>query len=228
MIVIMQTEGLKTVEQIREFVRGNGAVEYRREERGEAYGFIRRVLVQTGYHGLGKADKGVVRGYVGKVTGYSRAQVARLIGQHRQTGEVEDRRGKGPGKQFERRYRASDIDLLAQVDAALGQMSGPATRALMRRQYQVFADHRFERLSGLSNGHLYNLRRSTSYRRRRATLTHTRPTQAAIGERAKPAPTAVRATCGWTPCTRATTTAKRASTTSTWWTRPPSGSMWAR
>ena len=40
----------------------------------------------------------------------------------------------------------------------MGQMSGPATRALMRRQYEVFGDERFERLAGLSNGHLYNPR----------------------------------------------------------------------
>ena len=39
---------------------------------GIRYGFIRRTLVQTGYHGLGKGDKGVVRAYMGKVTGYSR------------------------------------------------------------------------------------------------------------------------------------------------------------
>ena len=40
----------------------------------------------------------------------------------------------------------------------MGQMSGPATRALMRRQYERFGDGRFERLAGLSNGHLYKLR----------------------------------------------------------------------
>ena len=122
------------------------------------------------------------------MTGLSRAQLTRLIRQHRDTGRVEDRRGKAPAKPFERRYKASDIDLLAQVDAALGQMSGPATRALMRREYKLFGNGRFERLAGLSNGHLYNLRRSTSYRRRRTTLVHTRPTQVAIGERSKPRP----------------------------------------
>ena len=144
--------------------------------------------MRFGYHGQGKADKGTVRAYLGKVTGLSRAQVTRLIRQHRETGRVEDGRGKALAKPFERRYKGSDIDMLAQVDAALGQMSGPATRALLRRQYEMFGDSRFERLAGLSNGHLYNLRRSTSYRRRRTTLTHTRPTQVAIGERSKPRP----------------------------------------
>ena len=43
-------------------------------------------------------------------------------------------------------------------DAATGRMSGPATRALMRRRYEAFGDEWFERLAGLSNGHLYNPR----------------------------------------------------------------------
>ena len=42
--------------------------------------------------------------------------------------------------------------------------------------------------AGISNGHLYNLRRSLSYRRRRTTLTHTRSTPVAIGERRRPCP----------------------------------------
>ena len=188
MIVAMQTQRLETLEQVRGFVEGNAGVDFELTDRESAYGFVRRALVQFGYHGLGKADKGTVRGYVGKVTGLLRAQVTRLIRQHRETGRVEDGRGKAPTKPFERRYRGSDIDLLAQVDAALGQMSGPATRALLRREFELFGDQRFERLAGLSDGHLYNLRRSTSYRRRRTTLTHTRPTQVAIGERAKPRP----------------------------------------
>ena len=188
MIVAMQTERLETLEQVRGFVAGNAGVEFQHTDRESAYGFVRRTLVQFGYHGLGKGEKGVLRGFMGKVTGMSRAQLTRLIRQHRQTGRVEDRRGKAPAVPFERRYRATDIELLAQVDAALGQMSGPATRVLMRRQYEVFGDRRFERLAGLSNGHLYNLRRSLSYRHQRTTLTHTRPTPVAIGERRRPCP----------------------------------------
>ena len=151
-------------------------------------GFIRRTLVRFGYHGQGKGEKGVLRAYMGKVTGMSRAQMTRWIRQHRETGKVEDGRGKTPAVPFERRNRGEDIELLAEVDTALGQMSGPATRALMRRQYEVFGDVRFERLAGISNGHLYNLRHSVSYRRRRTTLTHTRSTPVAIGERRKPCP----------------------------------------
>ena len=67
-------------------------------------------------------------------------------------------------------------------------MSGPATRAVMRREFEVFGQRRFERLARLSNGHLYNLRRSRTYQRKRTTFTKTRPTPVAIGERRKPRP----------------------------------------
>ena len=81
---------------------------------------------------------------------------------------------------FERRYTRAGIRLLAVVDAAMGQMSGPATRALMRRQYEMFGDGRFERLARLSNGHLYNLRRSVTCRRRRTVVGKTQATHNAM------------------------------------------------
>ena len=58
----------------------------------------------------------------------------------------------------------------------------------MRRQYEVFGDERFERLAGLSNSHLYRMRQSTTYRRRRNPTTKTQATQVNIGERRKPHP----------------------------------------
>ena len=61
----------------------------------------------------------------------------------------------------------------AGVDEQLGQMSGAATRKVLRRQWQVFGDPRFERLSELSNGHLYNLRKSRTYRNVRRVWTRT-------------------------------------------------------
>ena len=59
---------------------------------------------------------------------------------------------------------------------ALGQLCGHATRAVMRRMHEVYGDERFERLAGISNGQFYNLRKSTTYRRRRTTFRKTRAT----------------------------------------------------
>ena len=67
-------------------------------------------------------------------------------------------------------------------------MSGPATRAVLRRQWEVFGDARFERLARLSNGHLYNLRKSRTYRNVRRVVERTQPTSVAIGVRRRPDP----------------------------------------
>ena len=86
-------------------------------------------MVRLGYSAL----KGVVRRFVAKVTGLSKAQTTRLIAQYHKTGRIEDRR-RGATRPFERRYRAADIALLAEVDETLGGLCGPATRRVMRRQ----------------------------------------------------------------------------------------------
>ena len=184
----LQTERLHTVEQIRGFLDGNGEVDFRPLDRDEAYGFVRRMLVRLDYDALGRAGKGTVRKFLGKATGLSRAQVTRLIGQYRATGRVEDRRSANSGRSFERVYTPADIRLLAEADEIGGQLCGPAACEVLRRQCEVFGDARFERLSRLSPSHLYNLRRSKTYRARRTTVDHTRPTTVRIGERRRPDP----------------------------------------
>ena len=82
-------------------------------DRTSAYEFIRRTLVQFDYAVLGKADRGVVKAYLAKTTRLSRAQLTRLMAQHRSTGRIRDRRSAGPSRPFTRRYTAVDIRLLA-------------------------------------------------------------------------------------------------------------------
>ncbi len=182
------TERLRTVEQIRDFLDGNGEVEFRPRDRDEAYGFVRRTLVRLDYDALGRAGKGTVREFLGKATGLSRAQVTRLIAQYRATGRIEDRRAANSGRPFACVYTAADIRLLADADEIGGQLCGPAACEVLRRQYEVFGDARFERLARLSPSHLYNLRRSRTYRTRRTLVEHTRPTAVRIGERRRPTP----------------------------------------
>ena len=62
------------------------------------------------------------------------------------------RRGGNRGRPFARKYTAADIRLLAEIDEAFGQMSGLATREILRRQFEVFAAARFARLATISSG----------------------------------------------------------------------------
>ncbi|MHB8248248.1 MAG: transposase family protein [Acidithiobacillus sp.] len=182
---MLTTQGLQTLEQIRAFLEGSQPLGFEALPRDSAYDFIAQTLRQFGYARLGKADKGLLRSYLCKVTGLSRAQMTRLIAQFHHDGRIRDRRGT-PTRPFPRRYTREDVALLAKVDALHDTLSGPATRKLCWRAYTVFGDARFMRLAGISNGHLYNLRQSKTYFRCRGTVDKTRPVKVPIGERRKP------------------------------------------
>ena len=187
MIVKLDTQRLQTLDQVREFLAGSRPLDLQPQTRAEAYAFVAEALQRFDYSRRGKADKGLIRRFLNKVTGLSRAQVTRLLHQHRTTGAIADHRR--PRHPFPRRYTKADIGLLAEVDALHGTLSGPATRKLCVRALQLFGDRSFERLAAISNGHLYNLRHSTSYQRRRGTMpAPTRPVHIAIGERRRPQP----------------------------------------
>ena len=184
----LQTGRLRTMEQVRAFVEGSEPVDYKPKDRASAYAFVRRTLVGLRYDRLGRADRGCVRAYIGKVCGFSPAQITRLVRQQAQTGVVEDRRTRNSGRAFERVYTMSDIRLLAEVDEAFGGMSALATCEVLRREFEVHGDPRFERLAGLSRSHLYNLRASRTYRTKRMVWDNTRPSPVAIAVRKAPQP----------------------------------------
>ena len=188
MIVTLQTERIRTMEQVAAFVEANEPVDFQPADRDGAYAFVARTLSRLGYRTLDKPSKALVKRYLAKTTGYSRAQLTRLIRQHRETAKVVDRRDGNQGRPFARVYTPADVRLLAQVDEDLGQMSGLATRVVLYREYHVFRDVRFERLAGISASHIYNLRGSRTYRARRTTVEGTKATTVSVGERRAPQP----------------------------------------
>ena len=141
-----------------------------------------------GYRGLGKRDKGVVLRFLVAATGTSLKQMERLVRQWRETGSVRDRGGGNRGRPFARTYTAADIRRLAEVDEAYEQMSGLATREVLRRQFEVYGEADYARLAAISNGHVYNLRASATYRAKRTAWTKTQATTVAIGLREAPEP----------------------------------------
>lgn len=174
------------LEQMRAFLEGSEDVGFKAADQREVYGWTERTLCEQEYMSLSKSEKGLVKRYVGKVTGLSRAQVTRLICQYVEDGTVQVRRGRG--KRFTARYSQADIALLAHVDEAHDTLSGPATGKILYREYYEFADNRYERLANISVAHIYNLRKERSYREKRMNFEKTRPTPVAIGERRRPDP----------------------------------------
>ena len=176
----------QSLEQIQAFMEDNEGVDFRGRSRKEVYEWTQATLCWHSYGSLRREDKGLVKRYVSKVTGLSRAQATRLVGRFVADGRVEVRRGRG--KRFTVTYLPADVALLAEVDEAHETLSGPATRKLLYRGYYEFADPRYERLADISSAHIYNLRKLRSYRERVMVFTKTRPTPTLIGERRRPEP----------------------------------------
>jgi transposase InsO family protein len=174
------------LEQIRAFLEASDEVEFEAANRAEVYAWVSRTLCEQEYWKQSKQVKGLVRRYLQKMTGLSRAQVTRLIAAYVETGSVREcpyRR-----QRFTQRYSSADVALLAGVDEAHETLSGPATRQILKREFEHYGEQRFERLAGISVAHLYNLRKSRSYREKRLRYEKTRPVQVAIGERRRPDP----------------------------------------
>jgi hypothetical protein len=80
-------------------------------------------VCQQEYMGQGRRARALLRRYLGKMTGLSRAQL-RLVGRYLATGRV--RIKTSHRHRFPTRYTRADIELLAQVDEAHETLSGPA------------------------------------------------------------------------------------------------------
>lgn len=95
------------------------------------------------------------------MTGMSRAQVTRLIGQYLENGTVKER--KYHRNRFAIQYQTDDVTLLAAVDEAHETLSGPATQKILYREFYEYGDERYQRLAGISAPHIYNLRKSRTF-----------------------------------------------------------------
>ncbi len=186
MNITMQDIERLTLDQIREFVEGSRTIGFAAPKREAIYEFIERVLRSQQYRRISRGQKGIVRRFLAKMSGLSRAQLTRWIGRWMKTRRVKRKPACQPS--FPRRYTTADIALLAGVDAAHEDLSGPAIRRVMQREHEVFGKVEYVRLAGISVSHIYNLRNSTVYRSQRVRVQHTQARQVGIAERRKPDP----------------------------------------
>jgi hypothetical protein len=174
---------------VRQVLAGTQGMEFQAAVGDEGrYAWIETVLKRFDYPRLARADRGPVLAYLQRLSGYSRAQITRLVSRW-DGGKPLVKNYGGPRRPFARLYTPADVALLVDVDRAMGTLSGPATACVLRRQRDVFGDGRFVRLGSISVGHLYNLRNSAGYRNQRVLLTKTQPSKnTQIGVRKAPAP----------------------------------------
>src|SRR6202049_5397456 len=104
-----------SLEQIRALLEGSQEVHVQASERGELYEWVEQTLREHGYGAMKRSSKGLVRRYIAKTTGLSRAQVTRLVRRYQKGGGVQLQRYRR--HRFASRYTAADVELLAEGDA---------------------------------------------------------------------------------------------------------------
>jgi len=186
MTITMNDTYLSSLNQIRLFLEGSATHSFTASRTSETYEWINKILIRFAYHQLDKKDKSLIRKYLSRVTGYSRSQLTRLITGYAKTGKVVKR----PYKRnvFQVKYSGQDIQLLAKTDELHDTPNGKAIKHILEREWQLFHNRDYERLSQISVSQIYNLRASVLYKRINKNYQKTKATTTAIGERVRPKP----------------------------------------
>ncbi len=192
----MDETRLRTIEQLEEFLKATPDVAFTAPGAGSApdeqrYQHISRVLTRFDYPQRNKRERGVVLAYLRRTSGYGRAQLTRLVARWKGNRVAQHpllKRYRAPAAPFARKYTASDVELLVEMDRAHEDVCGPAIAHLLQRAHTAYGDPRYERLADLSVSHLYNLRKRADYQARRVSFVKTRPVCNPIGVRKAPRP----------------------------------------
>ena len=180
----MDDKELRTLEQVKQFVDSSEGIEFSGLNVKEKYIWTEEVLKKFKYQWLKRNGKGILRRYIRKVTGYSRSQVTRLVGRYQESGRL--RVTEYHRHHFPEKYTMAEVALLAKTDELHGWLSGPATKRILEREFEIYGHAQFENISRISVAQIYNLRHSKRYRVKR--YIHTKPVVSRIGERTKPEP----------------------------------------
>lgn len=188
MHIKMNDTNIVSVAQLRELVKLTKCAEFSSSStKEETYKWIEEVLMKFRYFSLKKKkERGIVISYIKKFTGMSRGHVKKLIKRKKRNGRI--LRVTDTRRFFPKIYDVSDIARLIETDNAHQRMSGKATKEILRRQYEVYKDLRFEKVQHISVSHIYNLRGTRQYQSHILYIEKTRAVNANIGIRKKPRP----------------------------------------
>ena len=180
----------RSLAEIKDFLATVDCLEFKTVSQKERNDWIETVLIHHNYRKCRRTGKGIIRRYILKITGLSRAHANRLIGEFLRRGKIKKTNRLTGAKRncFGRIYKESDIKLLVAADNAHGRLSGPATVKSLKREFYVFNKIEYANLKNISVSHLYRLRTADGYKRDALTFEKTNPTRVPIGERRRPEP----------------------------------------
>lgn len=118
------------------------------------------------------------------MTGFSDAQTTRLIAKKKKVGKI--LANNTSRHRFPRKYAPTDVARLIETDNSHQRLSGPVTKEVLRREYEVFHREPYRNISSISSSHIYNLRETRQYQSHSLTIKKTNPIKIPIGERRRP------------------------------------------
>jgi len=171
--------------ELKALLTSSDVLTFKGSSREEIYAWIERTLRGYSYRSRPRSDKGMLRRYMLKITGISNSQLTRLITQFGRSDHVRVRPYKRHS--FPTKYTREDQLLLAELDNNK-RLSGKATVAIFKREYNLFGRSEYQRLSEISVAHLYQLRQGSFYRNHTLTIEKIKPSSCKYGERHCPDP----------------------------------------
>lgn len=183
--ITMIDSGFDNCTKLEKFLRATREVAFKAGSKKEKYEWARQVFDRVEFRKLGKLDRGIVRRYIKKITGYSTAQITRLVAKYLKSELFVKSYQR---HRFPTRFLREDINLLIKTDNVHSRLNGYATKVILQREYLMFGRPEYANIASISVSHIYNLRHEKTYLRNSLTFTHTKATQVSIGERRKPDP----------------------------------------
>jgi hypothetical protein len=181
----MQDEQVVSISQIKEFLKlNNDATKFLAENKVERNLWIENVLNKFRYFLCVKKEKTIIKRYIVKMTGLSKTHVKKLVAKKKKFGKIIV--AYSNCRRFPKIYDASDIALLIKTDNLHGRLSGPATKGILYREYNIFQKQDYKNISNISASHIYNLRGTRQYISHSLTVKKTNPVKILIGKRTKP------------------------------------------
>lgn len=186
MNITMIDSRLSNFNQLKTFLTGTKEISFSSlNPKKDKYSWIREILIRFDFRRLKKKERGIVRKYLKKISGYSDSQMTRLIKQYF--------KGKLIWRTYNRnvfptKYTPHDIALLNLTDNVHSCLNGAATKEILIREYTEFKKQDYKNIKNISVAHIYNLRTTLQYQSHALTFTKTQSVQRNIGERRMPDP----------------------------------------
>ncbi len=180
----MDDSRITSLLDVEQFNKSKQLCSFKIEDKAEAYKWVELKLIQFKYLTMKKKEKGILRIYLCKVTGYSQQQITRLIRQYKEGGKVKLKGYKRYNPNI--KYTKEDIDLIAKTDKLHNNPSGPSLVKTLKRMINVYNKEEFRNISNISSSYIYVLRKQYKYRRKARYYRDTKPTVVPIGHRKIP------------------------------------------